>query len=94
VWSLSRPVPVLIINGTDDPLVPWAGGDIHFGKTDRKGEASALCNIGNVYQIKGELDKALEQYQLALKIFEEIGAEREIVKTKNIINSLARQVNE
>lgn len=32
VWAPSRPVPVLIINGTDDPLVPWAGGDIHFGK--------------------------------------------------------------
>jgi polyhydroxybutyrate depolymerase len=34
VWSPSRPVPVLIINGTDDPLVPWAGGDIHLGKTE------------------------------------------------------------
>jgi polyhydroxybutyrate depolymerase len=31
VWAPSRAVPVLIINGTDDPLVPWAGGDIHFG---------------------------------------------------------------
>ncbi|MCJ7655502.1 MAG: phospholipase [Dehalococcoidia bacterium] len=34
VWSPSRPLPVLIINGTDDPLVPGAGGDIHFGKTE------------------------------------------------------------
>ena len=33
VWVPSRPVPVLIINGTDDPLVPWDGGDIHFGQT-------------------------------------------------------------
>jgi polyhydroxybutyrate depolymerase len=31
IWAPSRPVPVLIINGTEDPLVPWAGGDIHFG---------------------------------------------------------------
>jgi polyhydroxybutyrate depolymerase len=31
VWVPSRAVPVLIINGTDDPLVPWDGGDIHFG---------------------------------------------------------------
>lgn len=31
-WSPSRPVPVLIINGTDDPLVPWDGGDIRFGQ--------------------------------------------------------------
>jgi len=26
-----RPVPVLIISGTADPLVPWAGGDIRGG---------------------------------------------------------------
>ncbi len=32
IWAPSRPVPVLIINGTEDPLVPWAGGDIHFGR--------------------------------------------------------------
>ena len=26
-----RPVPVLAINGTSDPLVPWEGGQVHFG---------------------------------------------------------------
>lgn len=31
VWSPSRPIPVLIIAGTADPLVPWDGGDIRFG---------------------------------------------------------------
>lgn len=31
VWSPSRPMPVLIIAGTADPLVPWDGGDIRFG---------------------------------------------------------------
>ena len=31
IWAPSRPVSVLIINGTDDPLVPWAGGDVHLG---------------------------------------------------------------
>ncbi len=30
-WSPSRPMPVLIIAGTADPLVPWDGGDIRFG---------------------------------------------------------------
>jgi polyhydroxybutyrate depolymerase len=34
IWAPSRPVPVLIINGTDDPLVPWAGGDVHFGSLE------------------------------------------------------------
>ncbi len=27
----SRPVSLLIINGTDDPLVPWRGGQVRFG---------------------------------------------------------------
>lgn len=26
----SRPVPMFLINGTADPLVPWNGGDVHF----------------------------------------------------------------
>lgn len=28
----SRPIPILMINGTDDPLVPWEGGYVHFRK--------------------------------------------------------------
>ena len=32
VWQPSRPVPVLLINGTEDPLVPWEGGQIRLGK--------------------------------------------------------------
>jgi polyhydroxybutyrate depolymerase len=32
VWSPSRPMPVLIINGTDDPLERWEGGEIRLGR--------------------------------------------------------------
>ena len=32
VWSPSRPVPVLIINGTEDPLERWEGGEISLGR--------------------------------------------------------------
>ena len=32
VWSPSRPVPVLIINGTEDPLERWEGGEIRLGR--------------------------------------------------------------
>ncbi len=32
VWAPSRPVPVLIINGTDDPLERWDGGEIRLGR--------------------------------------------------------------
>jgi polyhydroxybutyrate depolymerase len=34
VWQPSRPLSVLIINGTEDPLVPWAGGEVHLGPLD------------------------------------------------------------
>jgi polyhydroxybutyrate depolymerase len=30
IWSPSRAVSALIINGTDDPLVPFDGGDVSF----------------------------------------------------------------
>lgn len=30
----ARTLPVLIINGTEDPLVPWNGGSVHFGKRE------------------------------------------------------------
>jgi polyhydroxybutyrate depolymerase len=30
VWSPSRPIPVLIINGTEDPLERWEGGEIRL----------------------------------------------------------------
>ncbi len=32
VWSPSRPVPILIINGTADPLERWEGGEIRLGR--------------------------------------------------------------
>jgi polyhydroxybutyrate depolymerase len=34
----SRPVPVLAVNGTADPLVPYGGGQVHFG-SKQLGEA-------------------------------------------------------
>ncbi len=35
VLSPSRPVPVIIINGTEDPLVPYQGGYVTFGLQKR-----------------------------------------------------------
>lgn len=29
--SPRTPVPIMIILGTDDPIVPWDGGELHFG---------------------------------------------------------------
>jgi polyhydroxybutyrate depolymerase len=30
--SPARSIPILMINGTEDPLVPWEGGFVHFGR--------------------------------------------------------------
>jgi polyhydroxybutyrate depolymerase len=35
VLKPTRAVPVLIINGTNDPLVPWDGGEVHLGNIYR-----------------------------------------------------------
>ena len=40
---------------------------------DKEREAIAMGNMGVVYQIKGELKKALEYYERALKLLEELG---------------------
>ena len=32
----TRPISVLLMSGTEDPLVPWAGGDIGFPGSSRK----------------------------------------------------------
>jgi len=40
---------------------------------DKAWESAAMGNIGNVYQIKGDLDKALEYYGKSLKLDEALG---------------------
>ena len=41
IWNPSRSVSTLIINGTEDPLVPWEGGDIQMGE----------MSLGNVLSV-------------------------------------------
>lgn len=49
----SRPVPVMMINGTDDPLVHWGGGDV-TGPLGRK-------KLGRVLSAEGSRDFWLEK---------------------------------
>jgi len=44
----SRPVSVLIINGVNDPLVPWKGGYIHFGRL-RFGKGLSVSDTVNYW---------------------------------------------
>ncbi|HEX9912114.1 MAG TPA: tetratricopeptide repeat protein, partial [candidate division Zixibacteria bacterium] len=47
--------------------------NIHRGMGNKEGEAAALGNLGNVYKLSGKLDKAIKNYEDALKIYEGIG---------------------
>jgi len=63
-WEPSRPVSVLIINGTDDPLVPWGGGDIRFGRA-KLGEVLSVADTVKFWVGKNRcaLSPAITQVQ-------------------------------
>jgi polyhydroxybutyrate depolymerase len=44
--SPTRPISVLIIAGTDDPLIPYEGGEIGFGDQERGTVLSILQTVG------------------------------------------------
>jgi tetratricopeptide (TPR) repeat protein len=58
---------------------------------NRLGQANQLGNLGNVFALRGMADKALEYYREALKLFEEIGAESQVRKTKRLIGQLEKR---
>jgi polyhydroxybutyrate depolymerase len=49
----TRPISVLIINGTDDPLVPWTGGYAHLGSI-KLGE---ILSVDNTVKLWVDNDK-------------------------------------
>ncbi len=42
----SRPVSVLVMNGTDDPILPWNGGDITLGNKENGAVLSTSESLG------------------------------------------------
>jgi polyhydroxybutyrate depolymerase len=42
VTAPSRPVSVLLIHGTEDPLVPYAGGGVGFGERRNRGQVMSV----------------------------------------------------
>lgn len=63
VWSPSHPLSVLIINGTDDPLVPWGGGDVTFLMLKR-GKVISVADTVKFWVAKNECIAIPETYQL------------------------------
>lgn len=51
-------------------------------------ETLDLSNLGLMYHLKGNKDKALDYLNQALKIYKQIGAKKEIEETKRDIQML------
>jgi polyhydroxybutyrate depolymerase len=49
----ARPVPVMFIMGTADPLVPWEGGKIEAGRLDRGYVLSAAGSVSFWVEVNG-----------------------------------------
>jgi len=58
----------------EQALYAWSHLLERTKEKDKEWETISRGNIGNVYRIKGELDKALEYYGEALKLNEELGS--------------------
>ena len=62
-WSPLRPLSVLIINGTDDPLVPWNGGDVTF-LTLKRGRVISVADTIKFWVAKDGCAAVPVTYQL------------------------------
>ena len=62
-WSPLRPLSILIINGTDDPLVPWNGGDVTFLALKR-GRVVSVADTVKFWVAKNGCAAVPETYQL------------------------------
>jgi polyhydroxybutyrate depolymerase len=62
-WSPSHPLSVLIINGTDDPLVPWNGGDVTF-LTLKRGRVISVGDTVKFWLANNGCAAVPETYQL------------------------------
>ncbi len=59
----TRPVPVLMINGKEDTLVPWEGGEIRFGRTKLGEKLSVPETVRLWVKLNGCLSKPTVTYE-------------------------------
>jgi Flp pilus assembly protein TadD len=61
---------------------------LHETIGNKEGIANAYGNLGIMYQIRGDLDKAEAKYLKALSLFQQIGAMPQVEQTKDRLRKL------
>lgn len=54
----------------------------------KEGMANSYGNLGNVHQIRGELEQAEEMYKKGLDLYKEIGAKQQADKVESLSKKL------
>ncbi len=57
----------------------------------KEGMAIVYGNMGNVYQIRGDLDKAEEVWTMSMQLFDSIGAKDKIELIQGLLAGLRKQ---
>ena len=60
--SPPRPVPVMLIMGTEDPLVPWEGGEIGGDRLERGRAISAPATVSFWVEVDGCTESPVVEY--------------------------------
>ncbi|MBS1766325.1 MAG: prolyl oligopeptidase family serine peptidase [Acidobacteria bacterium] len=82
-----RPIPALLIEGTADPLVPFEGGQVHFGKKLRGGVSSAQQSVDFWRKAEG-----LDQVQPVETVFPHLNPDDPTRAEKYVWGNGTRQV--
>ena len=53
--------------------------------------AAANGNLGSVYETRGELDRATENWQKSLILFTEVGATREMAQVQSLLDDVSSE---
>jgi len=73
----------------DQAVLAWSQiQKIAIEKQNKRWESVALGNMGNIYCLNGELNKALENYQKSMKLYEKIGNKKGLTMAYESISNV------